>query len=35
MINLRIGYGGYASGASYKEIINRLFDDVVKKPNMN
>lgn len=35
MINLRIGYGGYASGASYEEIINRLFDDVVKKPNMN
>lgn len=34
MINLKIGYGGYASGASYDEIINRLFDDIVKKPNM-
>jgi hypothetical protein len=34
MINLRIGYGGYASGNSYEEIVNRLFDDIVKKPNM-
>lgn len=34
MINFRIGYGGYASGSSYDEIIERLFDDIVKKPNM-
>lgn len=34
MINLRIAYGGYASGKSMDEIIDRLFDDIVKKPDM-
>lgn len=35
MIDVVIQYGGYASGKDEKEIVNRLFEDVVKKPNMD